>query len=209
MTAAATAQAEQQSYGFQAEVQQGETWGMNARFYDDNTGRIYSTGNQITFVPFTYHHNQWIDVEFDINFDLNEWKFFLYGTLMGTFSNPENSIASIDIYPAHDNSYFIDDFSYEYNPVSSVQSADVGRTTNIYPNPTNNKVTVDINLAESSDVAIEIVDYTGRSWYLKDFEDKNKIFSENIDTSILPVGSYLIKIKTNENFITRKISVVR
>jgi hypothetical protein len=57
----------------------------------------------------------------DINFNTNVWEVFIDDVSVGSFSNPVNQIASIDIYPTDQNApyscgYFIDDFEYTVTP---------------------------------------------------------------------------------------------
>ncbi|MEE9374467.1 MAG: T9SS type A sorting domain-containing protein [Saprospiraceae bacterium] len=104
-------------FNFQAEKTIGTTWAMNAFFEANGVGRITGSGNE-TLVNFNYPMGEWFDFKMTVNFDANKWSFDINGVCAGSFSNPNNSIASIDIFPLSGNSFYIDDFSYEYNEES-------------------------------------------------------------------------------------------
>ena len=104
-------------FNYQGEVTIGQTWSMNAFFEANGMGRITGSGNA-TILTFEYPYGEWFDFEMDINFDANKWQLKVNGVCVGSFENPDNSIASIDIYPVQGNSFYVDDFSYQYSEVS-------------------------------------------------------------------------------------------
>ncbi len=101
-------------FNYQAEMTIGTTWAMNAFFEADGKGRITGSGNG-DILTFDYPTGEWFDWKMVINFDANKWQLEVNGTCVGSFENPDNSIASMDIYPVAGNSFFIDDFGYEYS----------------------------------------------------------------------------------------------
>lgn len=111
-------------FNYQAETTIGDTWAMNAFFEANGVGRITSSGDQ-PILQFSYPENQWFEFEMDINFDANKWQLKVNGVCVGSFASADNSIASIDIYPVAGNSFFVDDFSYEYSETSPEFTEDV------------------------------------------------------------------------------------
>ena len=101
-------------FNYQAEVAIGTTWAMNAFFEANGQGRITGSGNE-DILTFEYPTGEWFDFKMNINFDANKWQLEVNGVCVGSFENPDNSIASIDIYPVSGNSFFIDDFGFEYS----------------------------------------------------------------------------------------------
>ncbi|OFX34189.1 MAG: hypothetical protein A2X08_03540 [Bacteroidetes bacterium GWA2_32_17] len=70
---------------------------------------------------------------------------------------------------------------------------------NIYPNPANNLIYIDINDKSTSDFNIQIYDMQGRLLLTNQITESN----EQIDISIIPQGIYLTKItnqKTSSNY---------
>jgi len=114
-------------FNYQAETTIGTTWAMNAYFEEGGVGRITSSGNE-PILQFSYPMNEWFEFEMDINFDANKWQLKVNGVCVGSFSNADNSIASIDIFPLQGNSFFIDDFAYEYRLESPEITEDASAT---------------------------------------------------------------------------------
>ena len=106
-------------FNYQAEVAIGTTWAMNAFFEANGKGRITEIGNgNGDILTFDYPIGEWFDWKMSINFDANKWQIEVNGVCVGSFENQDNSIASIDLYPVSGNSFFIDDFGYEYTEVA-------------------------------------------------------------------------------------------
>ena len=101
-------------FNYQAETTIGTTWAMNAYFDANGIGRISGSAD-VDILTFEYPTGEWFDWKMVINFDANKWQLEVNGICVGSFENPDNSIASIDIYPTVGNSFFIDDFGYEYS----------------------------------------------------------------------------------------------
>lgn len=97
----------------------GQVWAMDC-FFNDNGSLKINNQNGLNFDG-TYPQNQWFNFKLSINFNTNNWEVFIDNNSIGSFSNPINQIASIDIFPTDQNApyscgYFIDDFHYEVTP---------------------------------------------------------------------------------------------
>lgn len=98
----------------------GQVWAMNCFFNDDGTLRIDNESG-LSFTGATYPQGGWFNFKLAINFNTNNWEVFIDYLSVGSFANPVNQIASIDIYPTDQNSpyscgYFMDDFHYDVTP---------------------------------------------------------------------------------------------
>jgi hypothetical protein len=98
----------------------GQVWAMDC-FFNDNGTLLINNQNGLDFSGATYPQNTWFNFKISINFNTNNWEVFIDNVSVGSFSNPVNQIASIDIFPTDQNSpyscgYFIDDFHYEITP---------------------------------------------------------------------------------------------
>jgi hypothetical protein len=92
----------------------GQVWAMDCFFNDNGTISIVNQ-NGLNFTGPTYTQNTWFNFKAVINFNTNNWEFFIDNVSIGSFSNPVNQIAAIDIYPTDQNTpyscgYYIDDF---------------------------------------------------------------------------------------------------
>ncbi len=101
-------------FNFQKTATLGQVWAMDCFFNDNGTISMVNQ-NGLNFTGPTYTQNTWFNFKVAINFNTNNWEFFIDNISIGSFSNPVNQIAAIDIYPTDQNTpyscgYFIDDF---------------------------------------------------------------------------------------------------
>lgn len=106
-------------FNFQRNAVIGQVWAMDC-FFNDNGTLTINNQSGLNFTG-TYTQNTWFNFRIDINFNTNHWEVFIDDVSIGSFSNSENQIASIDIYPTDQTApyscgYFIDDFSYTITP---------------------------------------------------------------------------------------------
>ena len=114
-------------FNFQAENAIGTTWAMDC--YMNADGSININNGSTTYVTASYPQNQWYQLKIKANLSTNFWEVFVDSTSVGSFSNPTNKIASIDIYPANAvASFWVDDVSYSVTPyVLPSVNASVGK----------------------------------------------------------------------------------
>jgi len=96
----------------------GQVWALDCFFNEDGT---LTTNNPGLNFSANYPTNQWFNYRLDINFNTNHWEMFINNVSVGSFANPVNQIASIDIFPVdqiapYSCGYFIDDFEYTVTP---------------------------------------------------------------------------------------------
>ena len=106
-------------FNFQRNATIGQVWAMDC-FFNDNGTITMNNQSGLNFSG-AYTQNTCFNFRIDINFNTNHWEVFIDDVSIGSFSNSENQIASIDIYPTDQNTpyscgYFIDDFSYTITP---------------------------------------------------------------------------------------------
>jgi hypothetical protein len=75
---------------------------------------------------------------------------------------------------------------------------------NVYPNPANDHVYIDVNLQQSEDGTIEIKDMLGKIVYNYNF-DSGSTASLDVDLSSFSKGMYFVTMKTKTKHITRKL----
>lgn len=87
--------------------------------------------------------------------------------------------------------------------------ASVG-SLNIYPNPTNQQFTVDLNLMNAERVSIDLVNLVGQTVKAVDLGNRSTgLNREYIDVSGLPTGFYLMNITVGDSQVVTKVQVVR
>lgn len=77
----------------------------------------------------------------------------------------------------------------------------------VYPNPANEMVSINIDLKNVSKVVIDVVDVSGRQIAIISDEELSRITSKKFDTSILPNGNYFVRININNKINTQKLNV--
>jgi hypothetical protein len=98
-----------------------------------------------------------------------------------------------------------------YNPSASGIEANsvLASSLNLFPNPANEKATVNFTLTESSAVTLNIYDMTGQ---LVEVVTNNEQllagdYSLNVETSSLPSGVYFMTLTSGELSVTRRLTV--
>ena len=87
----------------------------------------------------------------------------------------------------------------ECSTVLSNESFEVSNHIKMYPNPTYNFVTVEVN--NLTNVKLQVVDITGKILMNKALNSN----SNNVDVQLFPSGMYLFKVSSNEGVSTSKI----
>ncbi len=102
-------------FNLQEQVVLGQGWSIDVNF--DSLGKFNIVNTQSgTLLTGTYTQNTWFKVKLNIDFNTNTWEFFLDDVSKGSFQNSYRKIASMDIYPTFNNSFYIDDISYTVTP---------------------------------------------------------------------------------------------
>ena len=103
-------------FNFQEEATAGVSWSMDCML--DNQGNMtFSTGGgATTFLTTNYPFDTWFEIKMEIDLTTNYWEVFINGSSQGSFSNPVNQIASLNLYPTASTDYWVDDVCYTYTP---------------------------------------------------------------------------------------------
>lgn len=78
----------------------------------------------------------------------------------------------------------------------------------LYPNPANNKISVNLDLKEASNIVLDITDITGKQVALWVNEKQSGSFEKQFSTESLPNGVYFVRLQVNGNITTQKINIV-
>ncbi len=79
-------------------------------------------------------------------------------------------------------------------------------TFNIYPNPSNGMIYINIDLAQRNDGKVEITDIMGKIVYTHDFKQLTAESLE-VNLSTMSAGVYFASLKSGNDFITKKIII--
>ena len=78
---------------------------------------------------------------------------------------------------------------------------------NVYPNPTSENVSINLDLKETSNLIVDVTDFTGKQVAIISDEKQSGLVSKQFNTAALPSGSYFVRIQMNGKTATRKIIV--
>lgn len=96
---------------------------------------------------------------------------------------------------------------YILPPAGIQDPSGVSRNLNIYPNPSDHLIYIELNLPDYADIRLEFYDATGRKIYIREYSRVNGIH-ESMDISDLPAGLYWLKVGTKKGQVVRNIVVL-
>lgn len=87
----------------------------------------------------------------------------------------------------------------------SVEDNLEARGLNVYPNPTQDKITLDFGLLMGEEIVINLIDLQGRIILSDQIKDQNGAYRKALDLSNLTEGIYFLRVSTKDENITRKV----
>ena len=92
-------------------------------------------------------------------------------------------------------------------PVGIDDPSGISRNLNIYPNPSDHLIYIELNLPDYTEIRLEFYDVTGRKIYIREFTNVNGIH-ESMDISDLTPGVYFLKVQTKKGQVVRNVVVM-
>jgi hypothetical protein len=136
------------------------------------------------------HGSQWTDCSTDGN--------------LNVFDEQGNDVFS------YDGSYDISSETRVFEGVSILSIKEILNVVdfNIYPNPTSNVAHISMNLLETNNVRVEVVDLLGKIVYAENMGQVaagNQLFE--VDASSISNGMYMFNIYVGEQKVTKRVSI--
>ncbi|MEZ4720680.1 MAG: T9SS type A sorting domain-containing protein [Flavobacteriales bacterium] len=110
-------------FNFQAEQSVGSVWSMDCYLNQDGDVLIQGSGQSLLTGNFPV--GQWFELGMSINLNQNEWELFIDSVSQGTFSNPINELASIDIFAYNDQNggngvskFWVDEVMFDHETIT-------------------------------------------------------------------------------------------
>ena len=100
-------------FNFQAESEIGVTWALDCSMVN---GAISIENSSTVMLASTYTQAEWFTLRIEIGLTTNNWEVFIDGVSIGSFSNPVNQVASLDIFPILGNQFYVDNISMSHTP---------------------------------------------------------------------------------------------
>ncbi len=180
---------------FQAENIPGTQWALEVNI--DVNGIISMTNQGGTAASGTCPIGQWFELSFNIDLSNNIWEALVDGVSQGYFSNVYNQIASLDLFPAVNSEYYVDNvcFTYDSNPIVldpvNLAVSNIAAISGLTGQDVNPSVEV-INLGATPINSFDI-----------DFNYNGNTITENITgISLATVGSYQIDFSNTINLLS-------
>ena len=105
-------------FNFQGEVAVGQTWSANFFFLPDGTISITNSANGVLLTS-EYEQDRWFNFRVSANLTTNIWTIYVDDESVGFFSNTNNFVASLDLFPlnsAGSSLFYVDDVSFSHDP---------------------------------------------------------------------------------------------
>ena len=98
-------------------------------------------------------------------------------------------------------------FELQWHGDVGIRDLNAGVTTlNVYPNPANNVLNIDIETTEAENVTLTLCDILGKTLKTQHFSTTAQMSTCSIDVSDLAKGMYLLRVKTDKGITTKKFN---
>ena len=104
-------------FNLQEQTTLGNGWSIDVNFDSIGGFNIVNTTSGALLTG-TYPQNAWFKMSLIINLSTNTWDFQINDVSKGVFQNSYRKIASMDIYPIYNSSYYVDDVTYTITPAT-------------------------------------------------------------------------------------------
>ncbi len=106
-------------FNFQGADPPGSVWAVEFAFNDN--GNLLVSNNSGALLETTYVHDTWFNIRIVVDLTNNLWQVLIDDEEQGSFSNPLNMVASIDLFPFNGNGngtsiFYVDDVAFGYEP---------------------------------------------------------------------------------------------
>ncbi|MCK4661549.1 MAG: T9SS type A sorting domain-containing protein [Bacteroidales bacterium] len=94
------------------------------------------------------------------------------------------------------------------NYPSSIDSKYKNAEIELYPNPSNGKLNINLDAYQNDEVIIYLFNITGEEIFKKNIHIDHNNYKQNFDLPSLKAGAYFIKIKSGSSSITKKLIIL-
>jgi hypothetical protein len=206
-------------FNLQSNSTPGTAWLVDVLFAADGTGSAAMNAT----VPFTYTNGAWIDILFVMDLDADMGQFFIDGTEVGTGftisleaagtgSGANLSFGGINLYslsgdPTADCEYYVDDIMLVNTTGVGVDELNNASSFTVFPNPATTSASIEISLDNESEVAVRVLDVTGKQVAAKNYGIFSTSSVINLNTTDYPSGIYLVEVSVNGKKATKRLII--
>jgi len=128
------------------------------------------------------------------------------GTEEVSLNNVTTSLARIMVEAADNIFYAVNTTNFSIDKVAGVDD-EFFSDFNVYPNPTNGKITVSFVVVSSDDVIIKLFDIRGREVDQKVYQVSSSQFQKELNYQSIAKGLYILKVENGQHRISKKILI--
>ncbi len=192
-------------FNIQEAPQPGTGWAFECTLKDD--GSVETIRDGAVVGSGTFNHDTWVNVEVMVDLDIMGAQVFVDDALVGSMGW-DGFCSSINFFASGNGFgpglYYLDDVYVENEMVGVAEVATAG-SFDMYPNPANEEVTLDLNYG-GKQVYTEIYSLTGELVYAANVAGTSNV---TIPTQTFEQGVYLVKAIAGNSVLTQKLVVKR
>lgn len=127
---------------------------------------------------------------------------------LSAYASKPEVIVSFKMTSDYGNNLYFDNINFYNNTTIGIEDVVAENSANVMPNPAENLISINIQLAETSDVQYSVVNYMGQVVLNANLGNLNKgMHAEKVNIDALAAGVYFVKIQMNDQLITEKLIV--
>jgi len=179
-------------------------WAFDVLFSESGSATLYKGGGGSTnTVDFSFEHDKWLPVSFDINIDLGvingsiDGEAFQWDWTIGS-SGASSVIGALNLYAwapeGETGLYYVDDVSFE---LTNIGLGELDGKVSLFPNPVSNQLTIDSKGFHGG--TCEIISVLGAQVYKKRLSSNQ----EFVDCSSWTPGVYFLQITEKSGSVQR------
>lgn len=175
----------------------------SAGVWDNKVRKIYTYGSNgkikdVSKSNYNIGLSEWVnDIKINITYNSNNLITTIYYESWNTSASAWEKASGNDKYT----------FLYESYTPSGIEPINLEGTVNIFPNPANNSLQVQLDWTQAQSTQIGIYDMSGKLWKNIDYPSSQTLHT-SLDISALPAGAYFLNISTPKGNLIKKFQVI-
>lgn len=109
--------------------------------------------------------------------------------------------------PTNQDYLWVDNLAFSGSVVGVQDNNSVLNNVTVFPNPSNNSISIDLNLKSAQQITIELADLTGKIVFSKNLGTLQGSSKQMLDVSTITKGIYLLNVLTEKGKESKKIVI--
>lgn len=103
----------------------------------------------------------------------------------------------------------LSDPSLDENSTAESEEINIVSNVNLYPNPTDGRLNVEMELNKQADVDFMIIDMTGKTVFAQRVSKSEGLSKATFELNDVPAGIYMMNVLTNKEVVTKRFVIQR